>query len=111
HMRGECTCGHGECEHAAAAALVALASERDLAQAHHAARKQEAVGAWLSHLGVAAAATPEDRRGRDVVAYVLGATDGTLGVTVQRTTLLRRGGFGGSSVMTSLGDGRPAPSW
>ncbi|HUS68735.1 MAG TPA: DEAD/DEAH box helicase [Kofleriaceae bacterium] len=113
HMRGECTCGVEECEHAAAAALVAVARERDTAGARNAARAEEAVGTWLSHLGLAVDARATPRRGeRDVVAYVIAMEGGGLAIAVHRTTLLRRGGYGASSVIASLTDPlRGPPTW
>lgn len=112
HAHSECSCPVGfDCKHAAAAALVAMASQRDVADARYRARKEEAVGTWLARMGVAAA-VDVPVRSRDVVAYVLAPGTEAPTLEVHRTRLRRAGTYGRSSPIGSPTDSqRGAPSW
>ena len=114
HLRGECSCpARVDCEHAAAAALVALDGAATAAAARDAARRQQAVSRWLAGLTIETERAAEDRGPQHVAAYVIARHEEALALTVHRTTALRRGGFGPSSVLAHLGvsPGRGAPRW
>ena len=117
HLRGECTCELAiDCEHVAAAALAVFAREREYAARQEAAAREAVVGEWLAELGRqdgrgssgAAGAPASD----NVVAYVLDARDGELGLTVLQCSRLRRGGLSSGTPIAALADPqRGAPRW
>jgi superfamily II DNA or RNA helicase len=115
YLRGDCSCSDAtDCEHAAAAVLVALAQARRLAEARLEHEAEVAVGSWLAQLTVAPDGAPAARGPRQVVAYVLAPADttGGLALTIHAATARRRGGLGASSVLGALGDpARGAPPW
>ena len=112
HLRGECSCpAGGDCKHAAATALVAFAREAEHAVHRLESARQVAVGNWLADFG-----REERRAGADtadrVVAYVIDARDGSMGITALQCARLKRGGLGNGSVIAALGDpGRGPPAW
>jgi superfamily II DNA or RNA helicase len=115
-LRGECSCpvAH-DCDHAAAAALVALAGEQDHASARLGAVREAAVGEWLVELGRVedlAVAAGEPAASNREVAYVLDDRDGVIGLSCVQTTRLKDGGVGVGPVIGALGDRqRGAPAW
>ena len=113
HLRGECTCpAGGDCKHAAATALVAFAREGEHAAHRLESARQVAVGNWLADLGRDERRAGADATADRVVAYVIDARDGSLGITALQCARLKRGGLGNGAVIAALGDpGRGPPGW
>jgi hypothetical protein len=112
HLRGECSCPVGvDCEHVAAAALVALAAEGAEAAQRIEAARQAVVGAWLADFGRSdprPAVAPADQ----VIAFLLDLRDGEVGLAVVQCTRLRRGGLAPGALIGAPGDPqRGPPRW
>ncbi|MBZ0232416.1 MAG: hypothetical protein K8M05_08690, partial [Deltaproteobacteria bacterium] len=113
HLRGDCSCpAAGDCEHAAATALVVLAQEESHDEARADVAQQAQVSAWLTGIGQVerdgAAPVPADR----VVAYVMDVKEGDVGLTPVAATRLRRGGLSAGQAIAALADPtRGAPRW
>jgi len=112
-LRGDCSCpAGGDCKHAAATALVAFAREGEHAARRLDSARQVVVGKWLADFG------REERRdgavatAERVVAYVIDARDGSVGITALQCARLKRGGLGNGAVIAALGDpSRGPPAW
>jgi superfamily II DNA or RNA helicase len=111
-LHGDCSCAvRVDCKHAAATALVVFAEEGDHAVLRVEAARQAVVGAWLADLG-RAEGSAEPSSDDQVVAYVIDAREGDLGITAVQCTKLRKGGLGAGTVIAALGDPhRGAPRW
>ncbi|MBK7076080.1 MAG: DEAD/DEAH box helicase [Myxococcales bacterium] len=111
-LRGECSCaGGGDCGHAAATALVALADQRAGAEAAIAVERQARVGEWLAELGRHQPDAPTPATNQ-LVAYVLDARDRDVGLTIVPAARLRGGGLSAGLPLAALADPqRGAPRW
>jgi superfamily II DNA or RNA helicase len=111
HLRAECSCPRGgDCAHAAATALVALAAEQRKSGRRAAEAQERAVSSWLVELGQTSAevAVAPAQAATDVVAYVLDDREGELSLTVLACVRLSRGALSAGSVLGSLERGTPA---
>ncbi len=113
HLSGECSCaGGGDCGHAAATALVALADARASADAAIAVERQARVGEWLTELGRHQPPPPPASATNQLVAYVLDARDQDVGLTIVPAARLRGGGLSAGLALAALADPqRGAPRW
>ena len=110
HLRGECSCpAGGDCKHAAATALVAFAREGEHAARRLDSARQVVVGKWLADFGREERRAGSDATAERVVAYVIDARDGSLGITALQCARLRRGGLASGAVIAALGDPTRGP--
>lgn len=112
YLRGDCSCPVAvDCKHAAATALIAFARDGERAARRLDSAREVAVGRWLADFGRHQAAAAEGQTDR-VVAYVIDAGDGGLGVTAMHCAPLRRGGLGQGALIGGHGDPhRAPPAW
>jgi superfamily II DNA or RNA helicase len=101
YFEGECSCGPAaHCQHAAAAALIALANLGELNEHRQRARKQQAVSEWVGRLAPAVADEPGSwSSGHYTVTYVLAPGSDGICLNFHRTSVLVRGGFGANAKM------------
>lgn len=110
YLRGDCSCPAAiDCKHAAATALIAFARDGEHASHRLESARQVAVGRWLADFGRQDGEGGAPATAERVVAYVIDAVDGGLGLTAVHCARLRRGGLGAGAVIAGLGDPRRGP--
>ncbi|MBT8493663.1 MAG: DEAD/DEAH box helicase [Deltaproteobacteria bacterium] len=110
-LHGDCSCSvHLDCEHAAAAALVALTEHGRRRSGTSLAAEQQLVSDWLATLNPRNYRQP-DGASRKLILYLLRRdSDGHIGLTVEQSFRKKRGGLGKSSSLITR-QGGELPAW